>query len=197
MTRWETKRLKRQYVAAWSTLHQARLGILIALLVYAAGCAGGWLFADHLDFLKQAAGSLADKFEGKQGADFIFSLFLHNLAATYVAMCLVSLWGLFPMVNAMANGLILGWLIGIAGGPSLHDAVAMLVPHGIFEWPAMMTAWGVGFWRGAGYRFDRLPGTYLHRWKQANRAFFLVVLPLLLAAALVEGRAHLLDPFPG
>lgn len=183
--------LNRQYAAAWSTLYRARYCILIVLIVYAGSCVGGWFFADALGFFQKAAGSLADKFEGKDGVDFVFSLFLHNLVATYVTMCLVTLWGLFPMVNTMANGLILGWIVKTATGPSLYDAAAMLVPHGIFEWPAMMVAWGVGLWRGAGYRFGTLPGTYFQRWKRSNQLFFLVVLPLLLAAAIVEGRGYL------
>lgn len=188
--------LNRQYATALSTLYQARYGILIALIVYAGSCVGGWIFADALGFFEQAASGLADKFEGKDGADFIFSLFLHNLMATYIAMCLVTLWGLFPMVNTIANGLILGWIVVTATGHSLYDAAHMLVPHGMFEWPAMIIAWGVGLWRGAGYRFNAVPGTYFQRWKQSNQVFFLIVLPLLLVAAIVEGRGYLFELFP-
>ena len=189
--------LNRQYATAWSTLYQARYGILIAMLVYAGSCLGGWLYADSLGFFQQAASGLSGKFEGKEGADFIFSLFLHNLVATYITMCIVTLWGLFPMVTAIANGLVLGWIVVAAAGPSLYEAATMLVPHGMFEWPAMMIAWGVGLWRGAGYRFSTDPGSYIQRWKRSNQVFFLIVLPLLLVAAIVEGRAHLFELFPG
>ena len=189
--------LNRQYIDALSTLHQARYGILIALLVYAGSCLGGWIYADALSFFQQPASGLAGKFAGKGGADFIFSLFAHNLVATYIVMCLLTLWGLVPIVTAIANGLILGWIVVTATGSSLADAAAMLVPHGIFEWPAMMIAWGVGLWRGAGYRFSLNPGTYFQRWKRSNQVFFLIVLPLLLLAAIVEGRRHLSEFFPG
>jgi len=189
--------LIRQYTDALSTLYQARYGILIALLVYAVSCLGGWIYADALVLFQQAASGLAGKFAGKGGADFIFSLFVHNLVATYIVMCLLTLWGLVPIVTAIGNGLILGWIVVTATGPSLVEAAAMLVPHGIFEWPAMMIAWGVGLWRGAGYRFSVDPGTYFQRWKRSNQVFFLIVLPLLLLAAIVEGRGHLSEFFPG
>ncbi len=65
------------------------------------------------------------------------------------------------------------------------------MPHGIFEWPAMIIAWGFGLWRGAGYRFSANPGTYFQRWKRSNHLFFMIVLTLLLLAAMVEGRDHL------
>ena len=193
----DAKLLNRQYTVAWSTLYQARYGILVALLVYAGSCLGGWMYADALGFFQQAARGLAGKFAGKGAADFIFSLFLHNLVATYITMCLITWWGLVPMVTAIANGLILGWIAVTVTGPSLNDVAAMVVPHGIFEWPAMMIAWGVGLWRGAGYRFNSDPGTYFQRWKRSNHLFFLIVLPLLLLAAIVEGRGHLSEWFSG
>lgn len=155
------------------------------------------MYADALGFFQQAADSLVGKFSGKGGATFVFSLFVHNLVATYLTMCLFTLWGLFPMVTAIGNGLILGWIAVTAGSSSLVDAAAMLMPHGMFEWPAMMIAWGVGLWRGAGYRFSADPGTYVQRWKRSNHLFFLVVLPLLLLAAIVEGRGHFAGWFPG
>ncbi len=189
--------LNRQYTAALTTLYQARYGILIAFLIYAGSCLGGWIYADALSFFQQAASGLAGKFAGQVGSNFIFSLFLHNLVATYIVMCLLTLWGIVPIITAIGNGLLLGWIVVTATGPSWIEAAAMLVPHGIFEWPAMMTAWGVGLWRGAGYRFSVDPGTYFQRWKQSNQVFFLIVLPLLLLAAIVEGRGHLSGFFPG
>lgn len=186
----------RQYTAL-SVLYQSRHCVLIAFLVYGISCLAGWLKADALDFFQAAASGLADKFEGKSGAGFILSLFLHNLVATYVTMCLVTLWGLLPMVTAIANGLLLGWIVATSVGGSIVDAAVMLVPHGLFEWPAMMIAWGVGLWRGAGYRLSTDPGTYVQRWKKANQLFFMMVLPLLLLAAIVEGRGYLSDIFLG
>lgn len=186
----------RQY-AALSLLHQARHCVLIIFFVYCLSCLAGWMNADALDFFHAAASGLADKFKGKSGPAFILSLFLHNLVATYVTMCLVTLWGLVPMVTAMANGLLLGWIVATSVGGSLADAAVMLVPHGLFEWPAMMIAWGVGLWRGAGYRFSANPGSYVQRWKKSNQLFFIIVLPLLLLAAIVEGRGYLSEIFMG
>lgn len=186
-----------QYIAALATLYQARFCLLIALFAYSASCMVGWMHADRLEFFQLAAGALADKFEGRDGAAFILSMFLHNLVATYITMCLFTFWGLVPMVTAMANGLILGWIVVTAVGTSMLDAAAMLVPHGLFEWPAMMIAWGVGLWRGAGYRFSKEPESYVQRWKRSNQLFLFIVLPLLLLAAVVEGRRHLGTLFPG
>ena len=183
--------LKTQYRLATSTLRRSRHGILVALMIYGASCIGGWASADALGFFEQAADGLVDKFAGKGGLDFVITLFAHNLVATYITMCLLTLWGLVPLITAVANGLLLGWIVTTMGDSSPLETAILLVPHGLFEWPAMLIAWGIGFWRGFGYRFDPQPGTYLERWTAANRVFCLVVLPLLLVAAIIEGR-HLL-----
>ena len=64
-----------------------------------------------LGFLHQAAGSLAGRFAGKGGVAFIFSLFVHNLVATYITMCLLTLLDWMPM--------ILGWIVVTAASLSL------------------------------------------------------------------------------
>lgn len=186
-----------QYKQAAATLCRSRYGILGALLIYTASCIGGWWFSDALGFFQQAASGLVGKFETKAGINFVLSLFLHNLVATYITMCLVTLWGLVPLITAVANGLLLGWIVTVVTGQSIIHTAMMLVPHGLFEWPAMLIAWGVGFWRGAGYRFDTAPGTYLDRWLAANRVYCLIVLPLLLVAAIIEGRVHLFNALSG
>ncbi len=184
--------LKRYAAAVAGSLRQVRYGILAALCVYVVGSlAGGW-YADRLHFLQPAAEGLVDTFQGKGPINFVVSLFLHNLTATYITMCLITLWGVVPLVAAAGNGLLLGWVVVTIIESSPADAAALLVPHGMFEWPAMLTAWGVGLWRGVGYRFDHRPSTYLERWKRANRIYFFVVLPLLLIAAVVEGRARII-----
>ncbi|BBO89945.1 stage II sporulation protein M [Desulfosarcina ovata] len=189
--------LKREYARALATLYQARHGIAIVVVVYGAACAGGWKYAGALNFLHQTVSGLVDTFAAKRGMDFVFSLFMHNLVATYTTMCLLTLWGLVPLITAAANGLLLGWIVATAIGASIPDAAAMLVPHGLFEWPAMLISWGVSLWRGLGYRFNGLPGTYFDRWLTANRVFFLIVLPLLLVAAIIEGRAFLFSGVAG
>jgi uncharacterized membrane protein SpoIIM required for sporulation len=173
------------------TIKQARYCMGAVLVVYVTSSLIGWVHADSLVALQQAASGLAEKFADKHGPAFVFTLFLHNLTATYITMCLVTLWGLVPILSATVNGLLLGWIVVTALDASLVDAAVMLVPHGLFEWPAMVIAWGVGLWRGVGHRFTIAPGSYGQRWKRSNRVFVLVVAPLLLVAAVIEGRSFL------
>ena len=159
--------------------------------MYCCSTIAGWLYADNFSFLEDQIRRLAAQFAGKDAITFIFKIFVHNLIATYVAMCVVVLFGIVPLIIAVFNGLVLGWIIAKAPGMSETNLSVMLIPHGIFEWPAMLIAWGVGIWRGAGYRLSNTPGTWKERWEKANKVFFTVILPLLLIAAIIEGRYHI------
>ncbi|MFW5730585.1 MAG: stage II sporulation protein M [Desulfonatronovibrionaceae bacterium] len=165
--------------------------ILWAGLIYSAGVAAGFVYKDNLDFMQAGFQELVDKFAGLNAYEFILKIFLHNLMAGYLAMCFVVVWGLVPMGLAFFNGMMVGWFAGFADHLSLYELALMLVPHGLFEWPAMFIAFGVGTWRGLGPAVSHEQAGWLMRWKKAHLAYFTVVVPLLLAAAVVEGRYHM------
>jgi uncharacterized membrane protein SpoIIM required for sporulation len=157
----------------------------------------GWVYADSFSFLEGQLKKLIAQFAGKETITFIFKIFLHNLIATYVAMCFVVFFGAVPAIIAVVNGLILGWIIAKSPGGAATNIWLVLIPHGIFEWPAMMIAWGVGLWRGVGYRFSETGSTWKERWETANKIYFSITLPLLFVAAVIEGRYHIFKEISG
>ena len=187
--------MKTLYSDALKTISEARNCILIAMAMYLCAIFLGWVYADDLSFLEEQVKKLAAQFAGKNAITFIFKIFLHNLIATYVAMCFVILFGAVPTIIALFNGLILGWIIATAQTRTQANIWMMIIPHGIFEWPAMIIAWGIGLWRGWGYRFSDGSGTWKERWEAAHKVFFTIVLPLLFIAAIIEGRYHIVKEF--
>jgi uncharacterized membrane protein SpoIIM required for sporulation len=186
------KLLKNLFSESRKTISQARNCIFVAIVLYCCAIFVGWIYADNFSFLEEQIKKLAAQFAGKDAITFIFKIFLHNLIATYVAMCLLVFFGTVPATIAILNGLILGWLLANPVGMPEVNMFVVLIPHGIFEWPAMLIACGIGIWRGVGYRFSEDPGTWKERWQTANKVFFTITLPLLLIAAIIEGRYHIL-----
>ena len=189
--------LKTFFSDALKAIAEARNCIFIAMVLYGCAIFAGWVYADNLAFLEEQVVKLAAQFAGKDAIAFILKIFLHNLVATYVAMCLVILFGVVPGIIAVFNGLILGWIIATAQERAGINIWMMIIPHGIFEWPAMIIAWGIGLWRGGGYRFSDTSGTWKKRWETAHKVFFTVVLPLLFLAAIIEGRYHIVKEVSG
>lgn len=189
--------LKTFFSDALKAIAEARNCIFIAIVLYCCAIFVGWAYADNLSFLEEQVKKLAVQFVGKNAITFIFKIFLHNLIATYVAMCFVILFGAVPTLIAVFNGLILGWIIATAPARTEANIWMMIIPHGIFEWPAMIIAWGMGLWRGGGYRFSATTGTWKERWETAHKVFFTVILPLLFIAAMIEGRYHIFKEVSG
>lgn len=149
-------------------------------------------------------------------------LFYHNARASFMAITagIVPFLSL-PILDPFFNGGVLGLLVSVSKHQGLNVPVLILtqiLPHGIFELPAVLYATSVGLflsrglgrkavtaWRKRGSRKRDQPppaeglvsflGTYPERSEAEDeslfgntvRSFVLVVLPLLLVAALIEG----------
>ena len=177
------------------TISKAKYFVLIAAIIYCSGLVVGLTSPDSFSFFEQIMGELTNEFADRNAADFILKIFAHNLIATYVVICMGVLFGIVPVCAAAFNGLITGWVIAKVSGMSFFEIAIMLFPHGIFEYPAMMLAWGLGIWMGFGYRFSDSQSTRSERWQKATKVFIAVILPLLCIAAIIEGRYHILKEY--
>lgn len=179
------------------TVTAARYCILIVCILFCFAIFVGWRYPDHFPFLEDQTRALAEQFVGKEGFAFFFKLLTRNLIVLYLTMCLFSAFGIVPVTVALFNGLILGWVIIKATGALDSGIAVLLVPHGIFEVPAMMIGWGIGIWRGLGYRLSTNHASYAERLKKANKVFLTVVFPLLFIASMIEGRHHIVSALSG
>ena len=189
--------LKKLWADSRNIIFEARYCILIATFLYCGACLVSWSYPEHFSFFNEDLKKFADQFLGKSAISFTSRLFIQNLIASYFSMCVLVLFGCFSATAAVLNGFILGFVVASAQGVSVSKMLSLLVPHGMFEWPAMMIAWGIGIWRGFGYRFSKTHTTYKERWLEANKVFITVVFPLLFIAAIIEGRYHIVkELFP-
>ena len=117
----------------------------------------------------------------------IWFIFLNNLQASFFAMMFGIFLGLFPLLVCVLNGYLLGFVA--------HEAVAAegilmmwrILPHGIFELPAVLFSIGIGMRLGfqvVGSR-NRRGTNYLFR--EGLRFFAFVIFPLLIIAGIIEG----------
>lgn len=129
----------------------------------------------------------------KAGNISAVALFSNNVRACVVTM----LYGLIPFIYLSAlslgmNSVLLGILAAyyLSGGHSLVGYFAVLLPHGIFELPALILAFAMGlFCCGQTTRRIRKEETTLRLSDcitQMSRLFLLVIVPLLFIAALME-----------
>lgn len=164
---------------------------LLALIAFAACMALPDLRERLVALVLGAIGGLgAIREDGSLSALGIFS---NNLRACAFTMA----YGLFPFiqlpalalgVNAMLLGVLAAWYA--AEGYSLLAYFAALVPHGIFELPALILAFAMGLYVcGHLTRRCRRDENALHVWDclvLISRMLLLVQIPLLAVAAVAE-----------
>ncbi|MDO4315613.1 MAG: stage II sporulation protein M [Oscillospiraceae bacterium] len=120
-------------------------------------------------------------------------IFSNNLRACAFTM----VYGLLPFIqlpalalgiNAMLLGVLAAWYV--AEGESILVYLAALLPHGIFELPALVLAFAMGLYVcGQLTRRCRRDENALHVWDclvLISRMLLLVQLPLLAVAAVME-----------
>jgi len=134
--------------------------------------------------------------EGKSTLGLIGFIFLNNLQATFMAMMLGVFFGIFPLLTCAVNGYLLGF---VAREAVVSDGVFVmwnLLPHGVFELPAVIFSIGVGLrlgvkvgilvFRGSGV-VGKKGKKVQYVFREGLRFFLFVVFPLLVVAGIIEG----------
>ena len=112
----------------------------------------------------------------------VVKIFVHNAVALFIALFSGLLLFLIPVFIIAANGYLTGFVVS-----SHLSEIGRLVPHGIFELPAFALACSYGIWLGL-WLFNRgRIKTVVLRLKQCMKIYFFAVIPLLIAAAIIEG----------
>jgi len=143
-----------------------------------------------IDILKQ----IVDRTQGLNTFELIGFILWNNFLVSAIGILLGIAFCFIPLSISVSNGYILGYVFRnifdkmgfIQGGSYLWR----ILPHGIFELPAVMISLGIGIRLGVSFfsslnknSFKKFSGDF----KNALKTLFFVVLPLLVIAAIIEG----------
>jgi uncharacterized membrane protein SpoIIM required for sporulation len=168
-------------------LNKARDFVCLALLIFLAGATAGYLYPENFTGYLDAFREFAGRFEGRSTLVLIAMIFLQNVSSAFLTFWLGTLLGLVPALGAFTNGILLGIILSVGIKGNIAVAMLTLLPHGIFELPAIFVAWGLGLWRGFWLFRKNKDETYRERARQSYRVFLTLVIPLLAVAAIIEG----------
>jgi stage II sporulation protein M len=190
LTRRDLKRSTWLEKKQWANegLSEARHFIYLASGIFFAGIVIGAARPEPFGPVYEAVGeALLYRFEGKGTLPTVFLLFIQNATVAFASILLGFLLGLVPILSAAANGVVVGVLFSLAASSSQLYELWKLLPHGVFELPAIFTAWGLGIWHGTWiFRKDK-EETLGNRRRKAFLILILYILPLLIVAAVIEG----------
>jgi len=185
----KSKRKLNLYEDSWNYLKESKNFIYSAIILFLIGIIVGFIFPSYFsDFFDPIIRDLIDKTSGLTVNQLIFFIFQNNLIASFLALILGIFIGVFPIFNIVVNGTLLGYVLSKAVEVEGIFTIWRLIPHGIFELPAIFIAVGLGIklgfsWFFKGNKIEELKKRFL----SSLKVFVAIILPLLIIAAVVEG----------
>lgn len=147
----------------------------------------GFTFSSHFGFIEDLLKQIAEKAIGLNGPDLIMFIFNNNIKSAFLGILLGVFFGIMPFVNALTNGLVLGYVLDKVWHVSGITDLWRILPHGIFELPAIFIALGLGIKLGMFIFSKRKFYELKRRAYESLKVFLFVIVPLLVIAAIIEG----------
>lgn len=125
--------------------------------------------------LLQYFNDLILKTKGYSFFDMCIFLFQNNLFASFFGMIGGILFGIFPLLNSMVNGVVLGFVANLSVNEAGILSLFRIIPHGIFELPALFICLGLGLKLGS-----KFLEKYLKIKSELKQLFFIFFIGFIL-----------------
>ena len=137
------------------------------------------------DLMRQLSGM----FDGLNIFQTIALIFLNNLKASFMMIFLGFIFGIVPIFSGINNGYLLGFVARYSVRENGVLILWRILPHGVFELPAIFISMGLGLKIGIGVLLgsNNKNATFKRNFKESMRVFLFIILPLLIVAATIEG----------
>lgn len=180
----------KEYLECFNFLKESKKQIGIIIAIFFAFAIFGFFFhfpEKVLVKLLEYVQEILDKTNGNNSLEMIGFIFSNNFQATFVSMILGFFLGIFSIFNAIVNGTVLGIIAKMSVDSAGLGSLWRLIPHGIFELPAIFISLGLGVKFGTVLLKKEKKKYFKIYFLKILKAYFYVVLPLLILAAIIEG----------
>ncbi len=182
--------LKEEYKKSWNYLKESKKFIWIVLAVFLVFVLIGFFVPAPKSISEQIIKfmqELLEKTQGMSQGELIGFIFFNNLQSSFYGMALGVLLGIFPLMATIVNAYLLGFVASASVEQAGILTLWRLLPHGIFELPAVFISLGLGLKLGTFAFKKRKMKSFKEYFLNSLRVFFLIVVPLLVIAGIIEG----------
>ena len=167
--------------------------IIFSFLIFVFGILGGYFFAQNFpqqteEIMKQLQSFFLSAKEDSSFDLFIF--ILENNITNLLAILILGIFaGLIPLLAVFANGMLLGVIACVISEKlSWSFLIAGILPHGIFEIPALVLSAAIGIHIGvvAVKKLFRQETKFINEFAEGLQFFIMVLIPIIFIAALIE-----------
>ena len=146
----------------------------------------GYLQPNHFENLQeQTKESILEEIEGKNTFEVTFFIITNNLRSAGLSILLGIIF--LPLLALAFNGYFIGAVLNSAVEEEGFLVLWKLLPHGVFEIPALCISFAFGLRIGLSWfredKIENLKSTY----KEGVTVFIYIIMPLLIIAGIIEG----------
>jgi stage II sporulation protein M len=182
--------LKDNYYKSWKYIKESKKFIYSVVIIFFIFSIVGFFIPapefigkEILRFIKD----LIEKTSTMSLLELIKFLFVNNLQSGFYGLFFGIILGIFPIIAAVANGYLLGFVASMSVQSAGSLILWRLLPHGIFELPAIFISLGLGLKLGMFIFHKEKILVFREYFKNSVRVFLSIVIPLLLIAGIIEG----------
>ena len=178
--------IKKQYNEAINYIKETKYHILAVIIIFFGSALISFFNPDKFSFLDAFLKELVNKAAGLNLIEMLLFILQNNLQSALVGFLLGIFLGIMPLSFALFNGLVIGYVLAIASEVQGPSVILRLIPHGIFELPAIFIALALGLKLGL-FLFSKNAYNELKRRAYKGFIVFLtIIIPLLIIAAIIE-----------
>lgn len=179
---------KENYRAAFNYIGDMRNYIYIILILFILCFFIGYFFPIFfVDTIKQFIKNLALQTKDLRGTSLIIFIFKNNFLVSLSSIVFGLILGIIPLIITIINGYVLGFVASFAVSQEGISILWRLFPHGIFEIPAIILSLALGLKLGLSIFDKDFKMEFKSNLENILRVFILVIFPLLVIAAIIEG----------
>jgi len=180
---------KKEYKQSWNYLKESKnfiYAIIIIFFIFALISffvpAPDSIKEQILNFIKE----LLEQTKNMSHQELIKFIFLNNLQASFFGMVFGIFLGIISVMFAVVNGYLLGFVALISVKSEGALILWRLLPHGIFELPAIFISLGLGLRLGTFIFQKKKSKSVKEFFWNSLRVFLFIVIPLLIIASIIE-----------
>jgi len=185
MTTKKTKIFFREnYRKSWGYIKESRNFIYVTLIIFLLfALIGAFIPAPELlekkilEFIEE----LLRITEGMSQGELISFIFLNNLQSSFFGMIFGIALGIFSLMTSIMNGYLLGFVSSRVVYEEGILVLWRLLPHGIFELPALLLSTGLGLKLGLPFIYRY----FKYYWKRKNALALLIGIFFLLPSIIL------------
>jgi stage II sporulation protein M len=188
MARKKRNKILEMYSGSWRFIKSSKNYIYAIIILFILSSAFGFLFPVFFeDQIMVFVQRIISETEGFGSIEMIIFLLRNNLQSAFIGMFFGIFLGIVPFINSVANGYVLGFVASEIVSIEGIFILWRILPHGIFELPALFLALGMGLKIGSFIFQKKKIYSLKYYLYNSSLVFLLFVIPLLIIAAIIEG----------